>query len=112
MALQAQWLGQFAAALGQARGAGELPRDADIDQLVFEITAMLVRANFTCIVTGDTHVLEQARMGIRHTLERVGGHTGGERRVTAHRSSTRARARLAPSASESTGRTASVNCFG
>ena len=53
MELQQRWLEQFAEALGQAVAGGELPRDTDIDQLVFEITAMLVRANFTWVVTGD-----------------------------------------------------------
>src|SRR5215468_2764760 len=71
MGLQARWLGQFAEALGQAVTSGELPRDTDIDQLVFEVTAMLVRANFTWVVTGETRVLEQARIGIRDVLERI-----------------------------------------
>lgn len=79
MELQKQWLGQFAEALGQARDDGELPRDTDIDQLVFEITAMMVRANFTWIVTGDPQVLDQARVGVDHVLEGVAGPTGGKR---------------------------------
>ena len=53
MELQKRWLEQFAEALGQAVAGGELPRDTDIDQLVFEITAMMVRANFAWIVTGE-----------------------------------------------------------
>ena len=73
MELQKGWLGQFAEALGQAVAGGELPRDTDIDQMVFEITAMLVRANFAWVVTGNTQVLEQARTGVRHALERAGG---------------------------------------
>jgi hypothetical protein len=73
MELQAQWLGQFATALGQAVDAGELPRGADVGQVVFEVSAMLVRASFTWIVTGDSQVLGQARTGIRHALERAGG---------------------------------------
>jgi AcrR family transcriptional regulator len=76
MELQAFWLGQFAAALGQAVDGGELPRGADVGQLVFEVTAMLVRANFAWVMTGNPQVLEQARTGIRHTLERAGGHAG------------------------------------
>jgi AcrR family transcriptional regulator len=76
MELQKRWVELFAEALGQAVAGGELPRDTDIDQLVFEITAMLVRANFTWVVTGETRVLEQARTGIRHVLERVAGHIG------------------------------------
>src|SRR5262249_47659461 len=82
-----RWLRQFTEALGQARDSGELSREADIDQLVFEITAMMVRANFAWIVTGDKHLFDQARIGIRHVLERVVGPTGGksqssERRAT------------------------------
>jgi AcrR family transcriptional regulator len=93
--LQKQWLKQFAAALAQARDASELPRDADIDQLVFEITAMMVRANFAWIVTGDPRLLDQARTGIRHVLERVAGQVGGkgrssERRAMRKRSRSRA----------------------
>jgi AcrR family transcriptional regulator len=87
MALQAQWLGQFVAALGQARDGGELPPEADIDQLVFEITAMLVRANFAWIVTADPHVLDQARAGIRHTLDRATGHTRRNSRPPERRAS-------------------------
>jgi AcrR family transcriptional regulator len=70
-----EWLARFADALTEARTSGDVPRDTDIDQLVFEITAMLVRANFTWAVTGNPRVLDQARIGIRHTLERVTGRT-------------------------------------
>jgi AcrR family transcriptional regulator len=73
MGMQMQWLALFAEALRQAVAAGELPANADIDQLVFEITAMLVRANFAWIVAGDPGILDQARVGIRHVLERVAG---------------------------------------
>jgi hypothetical protein len=69
-----------------------LPRDTDIEQLVFEITAMLVRANFTWIATGEARVLEQARIGIRHVLGRVVVHTEGESR-SSERPATRTRSR-------------------
>lgn len=68
-----EWQAQFTDALGQARDSRELPRSADIDQLAFEVTAMLVRANFTWVITGDPSVLNQARTGISNTLERAGG---------------------------------------
>ncbi len=95
MELQKRWLEQFAEALDQAVGGGELPRDTDIDQMVFEITAMMVRANFTWIVTGETSVLEQARTGIHHVIDRVAGRTGcesrsSEKRPTRKRSPSRA----------------------
>jgi AcrR family transcriptional regulator len=95
MELQKRWIEQFAEALGQAVAGGELPRGTDIEQLVFEITAMMVRANFAWIATGEMRVLEQARTGIRHVLERVAGRIGGEtrspkRRATRERSRSRA----------------------
>jgi AcrR family transcriptional regulator len=89
MEAQAHWLGQFAAALGQAVDAGELPRGADVGQLVFEITAMLVRANFAWIVTGNPQVLEQARTGIRHSLEHAGWNPGRDGQSPARRGSRR-----------------------
>jgi AcrR family transcriptional regulator len=95
MELQQRWLEQFAEALGQAVAGGELPRDADMDQMVFEITAMMVRANFTWIVTGETRVLEQARIGIRHVLERVARHTESESQSSERRAS-RGRSRSRP----------------
>jgi AcrR family transcriptional regulator len=77
--MQSRWVKQFAQALRQAGDAGELLAGTDIDQLVFEITAMMVRANFAWIVTGDTRVLEQARVGIGHALERVVPRDGAAR---------------------------------
>ncbi|MHC5540154.1 TetR family transcriptional regulator C-terminal domain-containing protein, partial [Singulisphaera rosea] len=71
--LQVRWLGQFAEALAQAVAEDELPPDIDIDQLVFEITAMLLRSNFAWVVTGEARVLDQARVGIDHVLGHVGG---------------------------------------
>ena len=76
MELQRRWVEQFAEALGQAIAADELPRGADVEQLVFEITAMMIRANFTWIATGEPRVLDQARAGICHVLDRVATSTG------------------------------------
>jgi AcrR family transcriptional regulator len=90
--LQERWLEQFAGALGEAVAGGELPRDTDIDQMVFEITAMLVRANFTWVLTGETSVLDRARIGVSHVLERVKEHTGREKR-SSERRATRDRSR-------------------
>jgi AcrR family transcriptional regulator len=69
--LQAAWIAQFIAALRQACDDGEIQPDADLDQLAFEITAMLFRANFAWIMTEDERVLNQARVGIRGVLSRV-----------------------------------------
>src|SRR5262245_47631319 len=69
--LQGEWIAQFMAALSQARDEGEIQADADLDQVAFEITAMLFRANFAWIVTEDERVLHQARVGVRGVLSRV-----------------------------------------
>ena len=69
--LQEEWIGQFIAALRQACDDGEIPANADLDQLAFEITAMLFRANFAWIMTEKEHVLNQARVGIGGVLGRV-----------------------------------------
>src|SRR5262249_25134856 len=60
MQLNMAWGAQFAGALEQARDDGELPTDVDREQLAFEITAMLFRANFAWILSQDPRVLEQA----------------------------------------------------
>jgi AcrR family transcriptional regulator len=70
MQLQGAWVGEFLAALKQARDDGELPLDADLDQLVFEITAMMFRANFAWVVTEEERVLQQAQIGIQNVLRR------------------------------------------
>lgn len=69
--LQQGWIGQFVTALRQACDDGEIPPDADLDQLAFEITAMLFRGNFAWIMTEDERVLNQARVGVRGVLSRV-----------------------------------------
>jgi AcrR family transcriptional regulator len=69
--LQQEWVAQFIAALREACDDGEIQPHADLDQLAFEITAMLFRANFAWILTQDERVLDQARVGIRGVLSRV-----------------------------------------
>ena len=64
-----EWEGQFVEAVGEAVRADELPGGTDVGQLVFEVTAMLARANFAWVLTGDARVLHQARVGIEHVLD-------------------------------------------
>lgn len=75
MQLQNAWAAQFMAALRQARDDGELPAEADLEQLVFEITAMMFRSNFVWITTEDKRVLNHARVGIRNILGRAANNT-------------------------------------
>src|SRR6476659_6407810 len=68
--LQEEWVAQFIAALVQACDAGEIQADADLDQLGFEITARLFRANVAWIMTKNERGLNQARVGTRGVLDR------------------------------------------
>lgn len=76
MELMGQWVAAFHDALGEAIARGELPPDTDIHQMAFELNAMLVRANFHWILTGELSSLEQGRTGIRHVIERASAREG------------------------------------
>ena len=69
--VHAQWAGLIVAALRRAIAGGEIPADADVEQLVFEITAMMLRANFAWTISASPAVLDQCRVGVRHVLERA-----------------------------------------
>jgi len=84
MDLQRVWQGQFVEAVREAVAAGELPTDVDVEQLVFEVTAMLLRANLTWILTSDAAGLARARTGIRNVLNRAAV-TGGRRKPAVKR---------------------------
>lgn len=71
MELQTAWVSQFVTALGQARDAGEIAGDVELDQLSFEIMAMMFRANFDWVITEDERVLDRARVGVKNVLDRV-----------------------------------------
>jgi AcrR family transcriptional regulator len=75
MRMHGAWAAQFITALRQACDDGEIQSDADLHQLVFEITAMMFRANFAWIVAEDERVLNQARIGIRNVLSRIAKET-------------------------------------
>jgi AcrR family transcriptional regulator len=85
MEVLTRWCELFTSALGEAVAGGELPRETDIDQMAFELNAMLVRANFNWILTGEPSVLDRARAGIRHVIERVTAHEGREIRPSKRR---------------------------
>ncbi|MFE5308157.1 TetR/AcrR family transcriptional regulator [Isoptericola sp. NPDC056605] len=55
-----------------AAGAGELAADTDVDQLAFEITAMLNAANDGSLLLGDDAVYDRALAAVRGSLEARG----------------------------------------
>jgi len=79
LGVQQQWQKQFVDALREAVERGELLAGTDVEQTVFEITAMLLRANLTWILTGNAAALDQARAGIDHVLTRTADRPPGAR---------------------------------
>jgi len=53
-----------------ARAAGEIDPNAEVDQAVFEVQAMLFAANFLFVMTNDPIRLTQARQGVDSVLAR------------------------------------------
>ena len=60
-----------ASSLETAQRQHELQADASVDQLAFELNAMLTQANAVFLLYGDRKVFDVARRGIRDRLERV-----------------------------------------
>jgi AcrR family transcriptional regulator len=70
-AFQAGWAELVASGLRAAQDQGELEPDANVEQLTFEINAVLVHANNVFLLQGDRKVFDLARGVIRDRLERA-----------------------------------------
>jgi AcrR family transcriptional regulator len=70
-AFLSEWSSLIASSLGTAQQQGELNADTDIEQLAFELNAMLSQANAVFLLYGDRDVFDAARRGIRDRLERA-----------------------------------------
>jgi AcrR family transcriptional regulator len=57
--------------VGEARAIGEIAATEDVDQLTFDLDALLLAANFAYVFFGDPAALERARRGVRARLERA-----------------------------------------
>ena len=57
---------EFAA---KAQARGELPSDEDLMLLVFELNGMILAANASFVMSGDTAMLEVARRAVRRRLD-------------------------------------------
>ena len=71
VAFQSNWSKLVASGLLAAQGRGELDPAAGIEQLTFEINAMLAHANTVFLLHGDRKVFDVARRAIRDRLERA-----------------------------------------
>ena len=65
------WLSLLRQCILDAQTLGEIDPQAQVDQVVFEIQAMLLAANFLFVMTNDPLRLTQARRGVEDLLARV-----------------------------------------
>jgi len=65
------WLSLLRQCILDAQGLGEIDPRAEVDQVVFEIQAMLLAANFLFVMTNDPRRLTQGRRGVEGVLARV-----------------------------------------
>jgi hypothetical protein len=65
------WVALLRQCLLDAQTLGEIDPQAQVDQVVFEIQAMLLAANFLFVMTNDPLRLTQARRGVEDVLARV-----------------------------------------
>jgi AcrR family transcriptional regulator len=70
-AFQSGWAQLFASALSAARRQGELARGTNIEQLTFELNALLAHANAVFLLQGDRKIFGLARRSIRNRLEQA-----------------------------------------
>ena len=65
------WVSLLRQCILDAQASGEIDPRKEVDQVVFEIQAMLLAANFLFVMTNDPIRLTQARKGVENVLARV-----------------------------------------
>jgi len=65
------WVSLLRQCILDAQTLGEIDPQAQVDQVVFEIQAMLLAANFLFVMSNDPVRLTQARRGVEDVLARV-----------------------------------------
>lgn len=68
MAFSQRWLTLLAEQVATAQSAGELDRDADPQQVAFELNAFMVLGNMQYVATGQRASLEQVRRAVETRL--------------------------------------------
>jgi AcrR family transcriptional regulator len=63
-----EWVGDLLQAVTAAQAAGEIDRAEDVEQLTFEVNAMLMMANAAYVMNPSPEVLERARRGVARLI--------------------------------------------
>ena len=77
------WLSLLKQCILDAQAIGEIDPHAEVDQVVFEIQAMLLTANFLFVMTNDPLRLTQARRGVEDVLGQVAVRAKSKKRQSA-----------------------------
>jgi len=72
------WLGALQRAVSQAQELGHLEAQADTEQVVFEIHALILALHYEARFLKSPHALRRAHTGFAHLLERYVGEFSGE----------------------------------
>jgi AcrR family transcriptional regulator len=64
------WVSSLRQCILDAQALGEIDPSAEVGQVVFEVQAMLLAANFLFVMTNDPIRLTQARQGVENALAR------------------------------------------
>ena len=70
-AFLAEWMGLMAKSLATAQRQGDLDADADVEQIAFELNAMLAQANAVFLLYDNHKAFDLARGAIRDRLDRA-----------------------------------------
>ena len=70
-AVQSSWAELIASGLREAQARRDLDPDASIEQLTFELNAMLSQANTVFLIDGDRTAFDLARRAIHDRLKRA-----------------------------------------
>lgn len=68
---QQEWLGLLETLVRQAQNKNELDANADLDQLVFDITATVQLTNYYHVLFRDPAIIDRGRRGIRSAITRA-----------------------------------------
>lgn len=71
VAVERAWLAEFRGYVEAAQALGEIGADEDVEQLVFEMYAIMELANYHFVLFDDPAVLERGRRALARLLERA-----------------------------------------
>jgi len=69
--LMKKWLGNLEQAARDAQSAGEIPKEADVRQLAFEIQALVMGANWSSRLFRDSSVFRSVRRAVVERIEQA-----------------------------------------